>query len=234
MSGAGWPDVADAVLFDLDGTLLDLPVDIEPVRREVERLLAEAGQGGPARPLLDAIDRAAAAVARPAGAAAGRELRMRARCLIDIAELVAARSARPRPGAVDALARLAGDGMQLSIVTDNGRACLGPALAAAGLDRAPLGAVVTRDDVERPKPAPDGVVLAARALCPSGGAIWYAGDSPRDIAAGRAAMEELGPAFRVRIVGVAGSRDAELRRAGPDDLVSDLTAFASLVDARHR
>ncbi len=214
-----------AVLFDLDGTLLDLPVDIEPVRREVERLLNEAGHGGPARPLLEAIDRAAAR-----GGAAGRELRARARRLIDVAEQVAARSAAARPGAAEVVARLLMAGVRLGIVTDNGRACLGAALTAAGLDGAAFGGAVTRDDVEHPKPAPDGVVLAARTLCPSGGAIWYAGDSPRDVAAGRAAAEMLGPDFRLRIVGVAGSRADDLRRAGPDDLVPDLTAFASLVD----
>ncbi len=93
---------------------------------------------------------------------------------------------------------------------------------------------VTRDDVDRPRPAPDGVVLAARTLCPPGGAIWYAGDGPRDVAAARAAAGELGPDFRIRVVAVLGGRggDEMLRRAGPDDLVSDLTAFASLVDAR--
>ncbi len=91
-------------------------------------------------------------------------------------------------------------------MTDNGRACLAPALAAAGLDRAAFGVAVTRDDVGRPKPAPDGVVLAARTLCRSGGAIWYAGDSPRDVAACRAAAHELGPDFRLRVVGVLGGR----------------------------
>jgi phosphoglycolate phosphatase-like HAD superfamily hydrolase len=233
MSRADWPAVADAVLFDLDGTLLDLPVDIEPVRREVERLLAEAGQGGPALPLLEAIERAAAAVAMDRGEAAGRELRAQARCLIDVAELTAVRGARPRPGAVEVVARLGCLGLRLGIVTDNGRACLAPALAAAGLDASAFGAAVTRDDIEHPKPAPDGVILAARTLCPSGGAIWYAGDSPRDVAASRAAVEALGPDLRLRIVGVMGGRRAdELQRAGPDDLVSDLTAFASLVDAR--
>ena len=223
---------AGAVLFDLDGTLLDLPVDIEPVRREVERLLVEAGQGGAARPLLDAIDAAAAAVATSRGAAAGRELRARARALIDAAELAAARHARPRPGAASAVARLRQLGVGMGIVTDNGRACLAPALAAAGIDGVDWCAV-TRDDVYRPKPAADGVVLAARSLCRSGGAIWYAGDSPRDVAAARAAAGELGPDFRIRVVAVLGGRGGEemLRRAGPDDLVSSLTAFASLVDA---
>ena len=219
---------AGGVLFDLDGTLLDLPVDIEPVRREVERLLREAGDGGPARPLLDAIDRAD----RAAAGQGGGRLRARARALLDAAELAAAPRARARPGAVGAAAALARRGLRLAIVTDNGRACLAPALAAAGLDAFAWHAV-TRDDVARPKPSPDGVVAAARAMCPAGGALWFAGDTPRDLAACRAAAGELGPAFRLHAAAVLGGRasEAALRQAGPDSIASTLADFAARVAA---
>ena len=209
-----------AVLFELDGTLLDLPVDIEPARREVERLLEEAGQGGPARPLLAAIDRAG-----------DPELRAAARRILDAAELAAAGRARARPGAAAAVAALAQRGFRLGIVTDNGRACLAAALSAAGLEGG--WHAVTRDDVERPKPAPDGVISAARALCPAGGALWFAGDSPRDVIAGRAAAAQL-PEIRLQVVAVLGGHggEEEIARAAPDHVVPDLEAFAALVCAR--
>jgi phosphoglycolate phosphatase-like HAD superfamily hydrolase len=237
-----------AVLFDLDGTLIELPVDIEPARRAVEELLAEAGQGGPARPILAAIDRASAALAVRSGEAAGRELRARARAILDAAELEAAHRARAKPGAAAAVTALVeagrtckpgalgppglalgAPGTPLAIVTDNGRACLAPALAAAGLDGFPWHAV-TRDDVTRPKPAPDGIAAAARALCPDGGAIWMIGDSPRDVEAARAAATALGPAFRVRVAAAPGAGEA-VRRAGPDHILDRLDAVAALVAA---
>jgi phosphoglycolate phosphatase-like HAD superfamily hydrolase len=185
----------DAALFDLDGTLLDLPVDIEPVRREVEALFSAAGFRGPASPLLDAIDLAAASLPGEPGV----ELRRRARAVVDRAELVAAAGAVARPGACALVERLAGRRVPLAIVTNQGRACVAAALAAAGLDRAGWR-LFTRDDVARPKPAPDAVVAAARALCPAGGELLFAGDSPGDLRAGRAAAAELGPTYSLHLV----------------------------------
>jgi phosphoglycolate phosphatase-like HAD superfamily hydrolase len=213
-----------AVLFDLDGTLIDLPVDIEPARREVERVLREAGEPGPARPLLDAIERAAARAGEGSG------LRQRARAIIDAAELAAAAQARERPGAVACVSMLERRGFRLAIVTDNGRACVREALAAVGLGDVSWN-VITRDDIARPKPAADGVVAAARAVCPDGGVVWYAGDSPRDVAAARAAAAELGERYHVRVVAVLGGHGSEesLREAGPDAISDDLAGFTALV-----
>ena len=220
-----------AVLFDLDGTLLDLPLAIDPVRREIERILAAAGEPGPARPLLVAIERAAAAVASRRGEPAGRDLRARALAVLDAAERDAATRATARTGARETAAELAARGIPLAIVTDNGRPCLGPALAAAGLDEIRWHAV-TRDDVARTKPAPDGVEAAARALS-SGGAIWMIGDSPRDVGAARAAAALLGDAYQVRTIGVLGGHAAEAdpRAAAPDHVVSGPGEVAALVAA---
>jgi phosphoglycolate phosphatase-like HAD superfamily hydrolase len=92
---------------------------------------------------------------------------------------------------------------------------------------------VTRDEVAHPKPAADGILAAARALCPGGGAVWYAGDTPRDVAAGRAARTELGPGLRLQVVAVLGGRGAEaaLREAGADHVVARLAGIAALVEA---
>jgi phosphoglycolate phosphatase-like HAD superfamily hydrolase len=223
---------AGAILFDMDGTLLDLPLDIDRMRREVEEVLRAAGQGGPARPVLAAIERAAAAVSDARGDAAGRALRAEALAAIDRAELDAAPRAVARPGARELADDLAALGVPLGVVTDNGRACLPLALAAAGLDHIAWHPV-TRDDVARTKPAPDGVVAAARALC-AGGTIWMIGDSPRDVGAARAAAGLLGPAYRVRTIAVLGGHAPEeaVRASGPDHVVSDPRAIAALLAAR--
>ena len=85
----------------------------------------------------------------------------------------------------------------------------------------------------RTKPAPDGVVAAARALS-AGGTIWMIGDSPRDVGAARAAASLLGPAYRVRTIAVLGGHAPEeaVRAAAPDHVVSDPRAIAALLAAR--
>ena len=93
-----------SVAFDLDGTLVDLPVDIESARTAIGALFAEFGYHEPMRPILDAINRAAASVA-------GRDeeiypLIIRARAILDRAEVAAASHAKIRPGAVEAIESL--------------------------------------------------------------------------------------------------------------------------------
>jgi phosphoglycolate phosphatase-like HAD superfamily hydrolase len=85
---------------------------------------------------------------------------------------------------------------------------------------------VTRDDVALPKPAPDGIAAAARALCPGGGAVWMIGDSPRDVQAARAAAGALGPAFRVRVAAIG-----QAARADPDHVLERLDQVAALLAA---
>jgi phosphoglycolate phosphatase-like HAD superfamily hydrolase len=217
----------DAVLFDLDGTLLDLPVDIERARRGATALFCARGWSGELRPILPAITAAAAAVTGEP--TERRRLEAEARALIDEAELDAAARAIARTGAREAAEMLAGQGLALGIVTDNGRACVGPALAAGGLDHLDWRVVVTRDEVARPKPDPAGVQHAAAALLPRGGLLWLVGDSPRDMQAARAAVVDR---VTVRPVGVIGGRGtaAELIAAGAEAVLERLTELLAFAD----
>lgn len=231
MTGAA----ATAAVFDLDGTLVDLEVDIDAVRQAMARLFAERGHRGSFRPLLPAIEAAADRVARDAEDR--RQLVERADRILAGAENAAARAASARPGAVAAVTELGRRGWPLGLVTDNGRGCVEPALGAAGLmgagDESRWVAVASRDDVARPKPAPDGLVAVARALLPAGGTLYYVGDSPRDVSAGQAARELL-PAISVVVVAVTSGRGRaeDLAVAGPDLTIPDLTQLLSVIDRR--
>ncbi len=192
--------MTDAIIFDLDGTLLRLDVDIEEVRQRLGTLFAPYGVTRPFRPILARIP----AAAREAVDKGGDEetLRRAGFAVLDDWEVLAADTARPREGAASVLSALAARGVTLGLVTNNGRACLSTALRSAGLDEALFGATVTRDDVPAPKPDPAGILQVAAKL--GAAAPWYIGDHQIDVDAGRAARAQL-PALRV----------AGLRGAGP-------------------
>jgi phosphoglycolate phosphatase-like HAD superfamily hydrolase len=221
---------ARAVLFDLDGTLVDLHVDIEPVRAALREGFAARGYESEMRPILLEIEHAAVALASGTERA---ELIRGARAAIDVAELEAASSARPRPGVVELVDALVAAGVPCGIITDNCRDCVGPALRAAGIELPGATPCVGRDDVRRPKPDPEGMITLAETLLRDGGVLWVVGDSARDMAAAVAAQPEL-TGVRVRPVGVLGgrSRRDELSAAGAETVIDEAGALRSIVLGR--
>jgi pyrophosphatase PpaX len=93
---------------------------------------------------------------------------------------------RPFDGAVDAVAALARRGVRLAIVTSRHRRSTLRGMELCGLlDHFPV--VVTPEDVAQPKPHPEPVLHALRRLDADPAETIFIGDSPHDIAAGRAA-----------------------------------------------
>jgi len=93
---------------------------------------------------------------------------------------------RPFAGAVDAVAALARRGVRLAIVTSRHRRSTLRGMELCGLlDHFPV--VVTPEDVTQPKPHPEPVLHALRRLDADPAETVFLGDSPHDIAAGRAA-----------------------------------------------
>ncbi len=87
------------------------------------------------------------------------------------------------PGIDETLTRLT---IPAAVFTNASTRSAGILLRAAGLDRH-FAAVVTGDEVEHPKPAPDGLVTAGRLLGLEPDEIAYVGDSPNDLGCARAA-----------------------------------------------
>ena len=188
------------MIFDLDGTLVELKCRIEEVRDQLRDLFAPLGYAGSFRPILSSIEEAARAVGKHEREVA--RLRQSARRLLDRAECNAALYATARPGALRYVEYVVAQGHSFGIVTDNGYACVGLALEHAGFSSQfrDQVCIVTRDDVDKWKPSPEGLILAAGRLLPEGGKLWYIGDSHRDVAAGKAAQASL---TQVEIITVA-------------------------------
>jgi HAD superfamily hydrolase (TIGR01509 family) len=151
------------VIFDLDGTLLDSPLDFDAIRAEI---------GLPAgRPILEALDHLP-----PAD-------RTRAEAVIDRHESEAVRASRLFPGAADLVARLRTRGLRVALLTRNTRASVEAACRRHGLT---FDAAVTREDLA-PKPSPDGVRHLMDACGAGPHETVVVGDFRFDVEAGAAA-----------------------------------------------
>jgi phosphoglycolate phosphatase-like HAD superfamily hydrolase len=201
------------IIFDLDGALLRVDVDIEEVRLSLSSLFSPYGVTRPFRPILARIGAAAEEAAARGGDAAA--LRRRGLEILDRWEVAGAASARPRDGAAEVTGELARRGRPLGLLTNLGRAAVGPALAAAKIDAGRFAAIVTRDDAA-PKPAPDGLVSLAVRL--PGEPLWYVVDHAIDVDAARAARPSV-PRLRVAALGGV---------AGADRSLADLRAVLEL------
>src|SRR5438093_911301 len=136
-----------AVLFDFDGTLTEPgSLDFPAIRAAI---------GCPAgRPILEYID------TLPSGPD-----RDRARAILDGFETESSARSRPNGGAEELIRILRARGLRTGIFTRNSRRAVERALANfTHLGVSDFDVIVSRDDCAVPKPGPDGILLAARAL----------------------------------------------------------------------
>jgi HAD superfamily hydrolase (TIGR01509 family) len=212
------PRRPDAILFDLDGTL----VDTVPARISAwAATLAEAGipvTDAQLEPLIGIDGRR---LAREAAEAAGRSLTDGEAEAIDrrSGELFDERNRDPRtlPGARELLRSLDERGLTWAIATSSRREQVASSLHALGLGREPR--IVDGSHVEHAKPAPDLLLLGARELGVPPEGCWYVGDSTWDMRAAVAAgMVPIG------VLAGAAVDERALRDAGAS------VVFATLAD----
>ncbi len=197
------------VLFDLDGTLIDSgPMIVASMKHAAKSVL---GRDIPEEVL-------AAAVGGP-----GLAAQMHALAPDRVDDLVAAYRRHNEPlheeleafwEVVEVLPHLREEGRRLGLVTAKRRATV-----RLAFDRLPelesnFEVVITSDDTERHKPAPDPILAAVERLGASAVETAYVGDSPFDVRAAKAA------GVHAVAVGWGGIHSDEvLKREEPDAFV---------------
>ena len=201
---------APVCVFDLDHTLVDSPLDLRAVGREMEAFIRARGVPLPTRELRWSGAELLAVVRREAPTLETEVL------AIPVAhERRAMEAAVLIPYAIEAVAAMKALGYATAIWTNNDRIVADFVLARFGL-LPHLDLVVTRDDVVNLKPDPDGLRVV-RARWPDASRIVVVGDSWVDGAAAHAG----GVPF------IAYRADhAELARRG----VTATASIASLLD----
>lgn len=207
----------EALLFDLDGTLVDGAAAIHDA---FEHALRERG--------LPPVPRAAVA------SRIGLPLRLMFRDLCGVDdrgsadlvrsyrerfEVMAPRLVAPTPGALEAVDAF---DVPRAVVTTKAVDPARTVLRALGIEDR-FQVVVGVDSVRRPKPDPEGARVALARLGVGSARAVFVGDTIMDVLAGKGAG--------ARTVAVLnGHGDAhELEAAGPDALIPDLTHFQEAV-----
>nr|PZN91977.1 MAG: HAD family hydrolase [bacterium] len=210
----------DALLFDLDGTLAD---SIELILRSFRHTMQVhrgtvppdsvwlASLGTPLREQLRAFARS------------DEELEAMVETYVEYQRSVHDEMVRAYPGVTDMLEAVARAGLRLAVVTGKRREMAARTLRVCGLDRF-FSVVITADDAVPGKPDAAPVRAAATALgIARSDRILFTGDSPHDIAAGRAAGVRTAAALW-------GARERDtLLAAAPDyrvETIPELTALA--------
>ncbi|MFE6622229.1 HAD family hydrolase [Streptomyces sp. NPDC057740] len=171
-----------AVVFDMDGTLLDSVPTVSRAYAEAIRSL-----GGPPVSPDEVVagwhvGHTDLVLAHFLGRTCGPAEVERFHAHLDpaVAEL------RPFPGIPALLDEVADAGLRLGVFTAATRRVALSMLAAAGID-ARFDVVVAGDEVDRPKPAPDGLLLALRQLGVPAEATAYVGGAEVDLDCANAA-----------------------------------------------
>ena len=181
-----------AVIFDLDGTLVDTVAT--RIRAwltvfEAEGIPADRAQvadliGADGRRLARDVASAAGIVLEP-----GRDEAIDALCGAIFAGLNV--DPRPLPGVTELVASLQAAAVPWAIATSSRREQVDASVGALELGSPPL--VVDGTHVEHAKPAPDLLLLAARELDTDPTGCWYVGDATWDmLAAAAAGMVPIG------------------------------------------
>jgi len=172
-----------AVLFDLDGTLLDTAPDFVVV---VNALLAEHNKPAlPADLIRATVSNGARALVQLAfglqeGEPGFEPLRLR---LLELYSANLAVETRPFPGIIPLLEHLQAHDIGWGIATNKPEVYTTPLLSALSFP-SPPGSVICPDHVTERKPHPESIYLACEQLACKPQEVVYIGDHQRDIACG--------------------------------------------------
>jgi len=204
------------VVFDLDGTLVKLKLDVKRSKRAIISWLSSQGlmseeidEQDPVQVILDKV-------ARRHGRAAYLRARKHILRIMRDYEMAAAKESEAREGAAKVLQSLRNRGYRTAVATNTHRDAAVLSLSQSGFT-ALTDVVVTRDDVERLKPSGDMLILLMKKMGVSADKLVFVGDSMHDMEAAR----EAGIRF-FAVEGGVHSRD-RLRRGTAVAVLSKLT-----------
>ncbi|MDH7601776.1 MAG: HAD-IA family hydrolase [Armatimonadota bacterium] len=175
----------EALLFDLDGTLVETNIDFPLMKREVLRLASNAGlESANLKDLdiLSIIEHAAQHLRASGSHELAEKFRSEANARLEEIEMRHAADAKEIPGAKQLIQTLRARGIRVGIVTRNCRKASELALRIVGIEPDVL---ISRDDCSSHKPSPDPIFRALEFLGVKPSAAAMVGDHLMDIQSGQ-------------------------------------------------
>jgi HAD superfamily hydrolase (TIGR01549 family) len=217
-----------AVLFDLDGTLVEFKFKVKESRvAMIEKLRHEgfdvSGMSETTRTQL-IIDEAERQCKRgnPRALRDFNKVRRELYDILDSFEFDALAETRPHEDALSVLKMVKDSQILSGIVTNSGRLPVNSLLHEFGFTPY-LSTIITRDEMNKMKPMPDGLLEALRRLEASSQDALYVGDSVIDIQAAKAA------GMKCASVSTGFSKADELRKFSPDYLLERLEGLHKIL-----
>jgi len=208
----------DAVLFDFDGTLVNIKIDFAKMRQEILSLGSIYGVSPKSDIyVLEAIDEIFDALSAKDKILASEFKEKADKILIDI-ELSAVQTSKSYPDADKTLATLKNNGIKVGIVTRNCRLAVQKTSEKAGFV---YDVLLTRDDVKRVKPDPQHLWDALNLLDADCEKSIMVGDHPLDILAGKKAGMKTIAVLTTKI-------EEDFKPVEPDMIINNVSEILTL------
>jgi len=175
-----------AVLFDLDGTLIDTAPEFIHIGLQLRAAAGLAPMSGDI--IRQSVSGGAISMVQTALelSATDPQFETWRQQFLTLYEAELGQYSAPYPGLVELIAELHGAGVSCGVVTNKLERFAAPLMNRMPFDP-PAGAVITPDHVAQPKPDPEAILLACKHLGASPKHSLFIGDHLRDIEAGKSA-----------------------------------------------
>jgi HAD superfamily hydrolase (TIGR01509 family) len=220
----------EAVIFDLDNTLVDSRHDYREMSRRLKEVFEERGlwQEDPENPRkIWQIVRGGMEGIRGLGLSEdeSRKLMDDVNDALTAAEITALDTAKPMPNALETLDALKKMGLKVGIATRSGAAYARRCVEKTGISPF-VDAMLARDEVDYPKPSPDHLIQVVDMLEATPENVVYIGDSTTDLTTARAAG--------ITFLGFwwSDERVMRMREAGCQDFIRDLKEILDFIEEK--
>jgi phosphoglycolate phosphatase len=220
-----------AFIFDLDGTILFLAANWNRVKARLVELYSSYGIEMNLEDITNIFRNIDETEEKIKPEKEKKVFRKKAFNIIEDEEIKGVKDAHFREGAPELLDFLKNE--KLAIVSSNSRSAANQAFNVLRIDGSLFKSIIMRDDVDRLKPDPQGIVKAIKHLKSCNGNLkkfFYIGDQKNDVIAAKQASKFFDD-IEIKTIAVCGgaSKEEKIRAQNPDFFTYNLHEVKNVI-----